>query len=125
MENGEVYSSIFDKFNGDNFLAYVKSLVPYVPKGKKFVVILDNARPHRAKKVTEYVQEKIPNIELLFLPPYSPDLNPAENVWKLLRKKATHNVYFENIQSLYTKVQNTLDEFSKPDKARLSYCAVI
>ena len=125
METGEVYSSINDKFNSDTFLDFVKSLVPYVPQGKKFVMILDNARPHHAKKVTEYVEENIQNIEFLFLPPYSPDLNPAENIWKLLRKKATHNVYFDNLKFLYMKIKKRLDEFSIPDEARLKYCEVI
>lgn len=125
METGEVYSSIVNKFNADTFLDFIKSLVPYIPDGKKFVMILDNARPHHAKRVTEYVEVNIPNVEFLFLPPYSPDLNPAENVWKLLRKKATHNVYFDSFQSLFLKVENTLDEFSAPNVDRLNYCAVI
>lgn len=125
MDTGQVYSSIETKFNSDTFLDFIKSLVPHIPKGKKFVMILDNARPHHAKKVKNYMEENIPNIEFLFLPPYSPDLNPAENIWKLLRKNATHNVYFDTLKALYDKVKNTLDEFSKPNINRRNYCAVI
>ena len=125
METGQVYSSIETKFNADTFLNFVKSLVPYITEGKKFVMILDNARPHHAKKVAKYVKENIPNIEFLFLPPYSPDLNPAENIWKLLIKNATHNVYFDSLKALYNKAKDTLEKFSTPNIDRRNYCAVI
>ena len=125
METGQVYSTISDKFNADSFLNFIKSLISKIPYGKKFVMILDNARPHHARKVTEYIEKNVSNLELLFLPPYSPNLNPAENVWKLLRKQATHNVYFDNLKSLYFKVENTLEEFAKPNIFRKNYCMVI
>ena len=125
MKTGQVYSSIESKFNADTFLDFVKSLVPYIPNGKKFAMIIDNARPHHAKKVTTYVKENISNLEFLFLPPYSPDLNPAENIWKLLRKKATHNVYFDSLEALAQKIQDTLNEFSTPNIDRKNYCEVI
>lgn len=125
METGEVYSSISATFNADTFLDFIKNLVPHIPVGKKFVMILDNARPHHAKKVTQYVEEHVPNLEFLFLPPYSPDLNPSENVWKLLRRNATHNVYFDSLAALIEKVKRTLNDFSTPSLKRLNYCAVI
>lgn len=125
MTTGQVYSEISSEFNADGFLNYLKILVPKIPEGKKFLVVLDNARPHHAKKVTAYVDENCPNMELFFLPPYSPDMNPAENVWKLLRKKATHNVYFNDMEILHTTIKNTLDEFSLPSTDRRNYCAVI
>jgi transposase len=125
METGEVYSAITDIFNADSFLDFVKNLISYIPRGKKFVMILDNARPHRAKKVTSYVEQNIYNLEFLFLPPYSPNLNPSENLWKLLRKKAIHNVYFDSLETLQSKIEDTLNEFSTPSIDRINYCAVI
>ncbi len=125
MTTGEVYSSLTDMFNADSFLDFISHIVAYIPCGKKFVMVLDNARPHRAKKVTTYVKEHISNLELLFLPPYSPNLNPSENLWKLLRKKAIHNVYFDSLAALRSKIEDTLREFSTPSTKRLNYCAVI
>ena len=59
-------------------------------------MVLDNGAFHKAKTL------KIPeNIGLLFLPPYSPELNPAENIWALLKRKFTNRLY------------NTLDEVSE------------
>lgn len=49
------------------------------------IIVLDNGAFHKAKAL------KIPkNIALLFLPPYSPELNPAENVWAMLKRKFTN-----------------------------------
>jgi len=51
---------------------------------KNIVVILDNFSSHRAKATTDYADEI--GIELVFLPPYSPDLNPIEYIWKSIKK---------------------------------------
>lgn len=52
---------------------------------KNIVVILDNFSSHRAKTTIDYANEI--GIELVFLPPYSPDLNPIEYIWKSIKKK--------------------------------------
>ena len=44
-------------------------------------------------------------MSLIFLPPYSPDLNPIEQVWRITRREVTHNTYFANAQIL----EDTLD----------------
>lgn len=51
---------------------------------KKIVVILDNFSSHRAKATIDHANEI--GIELVFLPPYSPDLNPIEYIWKSIKK---------------------------------------
>ena len=51
---------------------------------KNIVVILDNFRSHRANETLNYA--KYLGIELVFLPPYSPDLNPIEYIWKSIKK---------------------------------------
>jgi putative transposase len=47
------------------------------------VIILDNFRTHHAIKTQEYAEENW--IDLVFLPPYSPDLNPIEFIWKSIK----------------------------------------
>lgn len=51
---------------------------------KNIVVILDNFSSHRAMATIDYANEI--GIELVFLPPYSPDLNPIEYIWKSIKK---------------------------------------
>jgi len=56
-------------------------------------VILDNFRTHHAKKVREEA-EKL-NISLVYLPPYSPDLNPIENIWKSVKSAVSERSLLE------------------------------
>jgi len=60
------------------------------------VLILDGAPWHRSASLFTFVGTH-PRLGLCFLPPYSPDLNPVEPVWKWLRREVTHNHYFERL----------------------------
>ena len=51
---------------------------------KPIIVILDNFRSHHSKAVKESAESL--NIKLIFLPPYSPDLNPIEFIWKSVKR---------------------------------------
>jgi transposase len=61
--------------------------------GNKIHVIWDNAGYHRSKKVKRHA--KILNIKLHYLPPYSPNLNPIERLWKIMHEHVTYNKYYE------------------------------
>lgn len=67
---------------GDSFLAYVEQvLVPSLRPGD--IVIIDNLRSHKGKAVRRAIRAA--GAKLFFLPPYSPDLNPSEQVFAKLR----------------------------------------
>lgn len=52
--------------------------------GENFMLVDDNARPHRARIVTDYLREA--QIERMDWPPFSPDMNPIEHVWDMLHR---------------------------------------
>ncbi len=60
-------------------------------------VILDNARYHYSKVVQKYLADN-DRINLVFLPPYSPELNLIERVWKYFKKKVLYNKYYANVE---------------------------
>ena len=60
-------------------------------------LVLDNARYQKCKLVTEFAS--MANIQLVYLPPYSPNLNLIERVWKFIRKEALSNAIHENFSS--------------------------
>jgi len=60
------------------------------------VVILDNASFHKSKTTLEIVAQA--GCEVLFLPPYSPDLNPIEKFWANFKKRVKESVeFFSNL----------------------------
>jgi transposase len=63
-------------------------------------------------------------LELLFLPPYSPELNPIERVWKLLRRLCTHNEYFPELNLLQNALTQQLAEWWKPNADLRRLCCI-
>jgi transposase len=97
--------------NGEWFLAYVQQLlVPTLSPGD--VVIMDNLGSHKGKAVRAAIRKA--KAHLIFLPPYSPDLNPIEQVFAklktLLRKAAERTV-----EATWRRIGQLLDRFS-PDE---------
>lgn len=63
---------------------------------KKLLILWDGPGSHRGSQVTKYL-ERDGNIEVVYFPPYSPEENPQEHVWKEGRKEISHNKFIENI----------------------------
>ena len=74
---------------------------------KPIVIVLDNAKIHKASDVE--IACEILNIEFIFLPSYSPDLNPIEDLWKII-KRVVYTSYYTNVNEL---IDIILDEFYK------------
>ena len=81
--NGETaYTTYSGGTTGDRFVEYLENvLIPTLHEGD--IVIMDNMRSHHVKKVSEVLQKA--KIQLLYLPPYSPDLNPIEKMWSKMK----------------------------------------
>jgi transposase len=58
------------------------------------------------------------------LPPYSPDLNPVERVWKLLRRLRLHNQYFPTLGAVLSTVDEQFALWSHPNDALRKLCAI-
>jgi transposase len=78
----------------------------YQSKGKIYA-FLDNARYNHSKTVGK--EAKRLNVKLIFLPPYSPNLNLIERLWKFLKKKIRKNVYYNTFE----KFKKAISEFFK------------
>lgn len=68
-----------------------------VAPGAHAIIIIDGAGWHTAKSLIAP-----DNISLLRLPPYSPELNPQENIWQYLRQNALANRVYENYEAIVT-----------------------
>lgn len=103
--------------NADTFIEMLQKVEAFYPEKSKIYGILDNARYHRNKKVTEYL--KTSRIVLEFLPPYSPNLNLIERLWKFMRKKVINNRYYEKFTD-FEKMLRAFFEKLPSEKAELS-----
>jgi transposase len=87
------------------------------------ILILDNVRYHHAKLFNEFLA-KHPELEIMYLPPYSPDLNPIERAWWYMRKSITHNRYLESLKIRKAKFWMMFSEFLKPNHKLIKVCNV-
>jgi transposase len=62
-------------------------------------------------------------VEFVKLPPYSPDFNPIEQVWRITRKENTHNVFFRDLKTLQDTVDNAFKVWAKPNAQLASLCS--
>lgn len=83
------------------FLQKIKEKYP----DRKIVIVLDNARYNYAIVTRAFAEKN--NIKLLFLPPYAPNLNLIERLWKFTKKHLVNNTYHEN----FTQFVNATDNF--------------
>lgn len=92
--NGDKFLLELPFCNNDTFQKYLNEFSEHNPNEFK-IIVLDNGAFHKSKSLI------IPeNIALMFLPPYSPELNPAEKIWAHLKRTFTNRLF------------NTLDELS-------------
>ena len=79
-------------------------------KYKRVVLLIDNAPWHRGAAIDE-AKKANPHLEFKRLPSYSPQLNPIERFWKILRRRATHNRLFDTIADLKQSIRANLSYF--------------
>jgi transposase len=106
---------VFDgAINGARFLAYVEqALAPTLRPGD--VVVLDNLRAHKVKGVREAIAAA--GAELLYLPPYSPDLNPIELAFAKL-KALLRAAARRTVDALWQTIGQAIDAFTPTECAR-------
>jgi len=105
---------LFDgPINGELFLAYIEQvLVPTLKAGD--VVILDNLGSHKGKAVRKAVRDI--GARLIFLPKYSPDLNPIEQVFAKL-KTLLRKAEARTVDAISTAIGHLLDNFTPAECA--------
>lgn len=103
-ETGEIFCVEEEKYDAVVFKGFLTKVLAHYPTGK-IVMILDNARIHHAKYLQDFLEENEDRLELIFLPPYSPQLNLIEGLWKWLKESVINNIFFPNVQKITLKVR--------------------
>ena len=114
-----------EKFNAMTFHRFLKRLRQASSRsGRRVVLIADNARYHHAKLHADWRNNQAPHFVLDFLPPYSPDLNPIERLWKLARKLCLHNRYFPTLGDVVQSVESRFAEWASGSEVVRKLCAI-
>ncbi len=103
-ETGHIYVEEHENYDAQVFLSFLKSVLKQYPTGK-IVMIVDNARIHRAKLIQPFLEEQKERLELMFLPVYSPNLNLIEPFWKWLKNTVIYKVFYKHTYQIRKAVQ--------------------
>lgn len=95
-----------------NSAAYIAFLSEVLEKTDKHLVIVqDGASYHWSKAVMEFIEAHAERITQYRLPPYSPDFNPIEKLWRRVKSGETHLQYFPTFEALTQRVNEALLKF--------------
>ncbi|NBP30258.1 MAG: IS630 family transposase [Flavobacteriia bacterium] len=82
--------------NAEATISFFRKIEAAYPGKKRVHIFCDNAGYYRNKAVTEYLE--MSKIKLHFLPPYSPNLNPIERLWKWMKERVIYNTYYPDFE---------------------------
>ena len=115
-----------ERFNALTFHSFLQHLKRLSSRsGRRVVVITDNARYHHAKLHADWRKQHARQFALDFLPPYSPDLNPTERLWKLTRRLCLHNRYFPELERVIATVESQFLKWRHGNETVRRLCAII
>ncbi len=130
-DTGEMFVTKPGWFNYESVIQSFRDLIKAMPcpEGKKYCIILDNAPWHKKaiRLIWTEAHDEYADIReamtYISLPPYSPDLNPIEQVWRKTRREKTHNKYFSSLSKLIDVLDEYFASFAKPNEALRKLCS--
>lgn len=104
IDDLDIITRTCEKVNGDSICDLLKAIRAKNKGDERLYLVLDNAPFNRSRKVKALAKEL--KIKLVYLPPYSPNLNPIERLWKFFKKKTLYNQYFETFEEFKAACTN-------------------
>lgn len=114
--NGKNLSLILPGANTDNMNVFLGELHKEY-RELKIYLIMDRAGWHKSKGLKSYK-----NIEYIFQPAYSPELNPIEKLWEWLKKERQHNFFYDSLESLMDAICEEYKNLEAKDYMRICHC---
>ena len=105
---GDHFEIVTQGVDSEVFKVFLKHLSLKYSK-EQILLILDNASFHKTQGSDKYPLPD--NIHILYLPPYSPDMNPQENVWKTVKESEFKNVLCKDVDELFTTVVRAFQKY--------------
>ncbi len=105
-----------------NFGQFLRRILAQYPPNVKIYMILDNARPHHAKLLRNWLEKNKNRLELMFLPTYCPDLNPIEGIWQDVKREVVYNHFFAKFEEFQDALTQKLQQKSVSKGAIVKQC---
>lgn len=93
----------YETIDADSMVRFFRDLESSSESKGEIHIILDNAAAHKNHKLVDYLKNS--RIRLHYLPPYSPNLNPIERLWKIFRETTLYNRYFDSCWDFFAAVR--------------------
>ena len=103
----KIFAEEYKTVDADAMLDFFRKLEKQA-EAEVIHVILDNARSNKNKKLEEFLKSS--RIKVHYLPPYSPNLNPIERLWKILRENTVYNRYYETSVTFFQAIRGFFSE---------------
>ena len=104
----KVMHADYDTVNANSLIEFVKVVEAAYPSAPSIHLIVDQSGYHRSKVLAAYLETS--RVKLHFLPPYSPNLNPIERLWKVMNERVRNNVHFKSAKEFREKIKNFFKE---------------
>ncbi len=121
--SGQLTVNFEEKGNYFSFKKHLRKVLKEYAHKSKIIMYVDNVRFHHAKLLKIFLTNH-PKLEIRYLPPYSPDLNPVERVWWYMRKRITHNRYLSSIKERIAKFWRLFSQMLKPNDRLKNICVI-
>ncbi|MFH0837163.1 MAG: IS630 family transposase [Candidatus Aenigmatarchaeota archaeon] len=109
------------KLNSDIFIKFIEHLMMLNPT-KHLILVADNAPWHKSKKVINFIESVSEKLEILWLPAYSPDLNPIEHLWRFM-KEVVSNFFFPKISELINAISDFFNSLYQKKQKIMTLCS--
>lgn len=117
VNTGQTEALVLPFSNSEGMREHLALISKATPQGKHSVVIMDQASWHQA-----YLAEEFDNLTIIHIPPYSPELNPIEQVWRWLRQNELANRCFDNYNDIVEQCCRAWNCFCEDASEVISLC---
>lgn len=117
INTGQTEALVLPSSNSEGMREHLMLISKSTPKDKHSVVIMDQASWHQRDLADEF-----DNLTIIHLPPYSPELNPIEQVWRWIRENELANRCFDNYNDIVDQCCRAWNRFCSDTSRVISLC---
>ncbi len=102
-------------FNAETYIGFLDEILlpSFYKRNHRVYLIQDNASYHKKSEVYEWFNANRARLEVYLLPPYSPEFNGVEQIWRHTRRQSTHNRHFDTAEELRQALFATFEEIQR------------